>query len=106
MLKKIGILIIFFYFLSLAQTSFFARFSICGYALNLVLLSVVLICLFAPRYFKEKDKWSARWLGISSALIGGFFLSMFSNYVFGLEILVLACIAVFIKFIIEKYVWI
>ena len=106
MLKKIAILIIFFYFLLLAQTSFLARFNICGHSLNFVLLSVILISFLAPRRFAEKDKWSARWLGISSALIGGFFLSMFSNYVFGIEILVLALIAGFIKFIIERYVWI
>lgn len=106
MLKKIAILIIFFYFLTLAQTSFFARFNICGHSLNFVLLFVILISLFAPRYFKEKDKWSARYIGITSAFIGGFFLSMFSNYVFGIEILVLVCVAGFIKFIIERYVWI
>lgn len=106
MFKKIGILIIFFYFLTLAQTSFFARFDICGYTPNIVLPSVILICLLAPRRFKEKDKWSAKWLGIVSAFIGGFFLSMFSNYVFGIEILLLVCISGFIKFIIEKYVWI
>ena len=106
MIKKIAILIIFFYFLTLAQTSFFAGFDICGHQINFVLLAVILISFFAPRYFSEKDKWSARWLGIASALAGGFFLSMFSNHLFGIEILVLVCIAGFMKFIIERYVWI
>lgn len=106
MLKKIAILIIFFYFLTLAQTSFFARFDICGHQINFVLLSVILISFFAPRRYKEKDKWSAKYMGIASALAGGFFLSMFSSYPFGLEILILMCIAGFMKFIIERYVWI
>ena len=106
MFKKIAILIVFFYFLTLAQTSFFARFDICGYQINFVLFAVILISFFAPRKFAEKDKWSARWLGIASALAGGFFLSMFSNYPFGFEILILVCVAGFMKFIIERYVWI
>ncbi|MCK4355383.1 hypothetical protein KAW43_03530 [Candidatus Parcubacteria bacterium] len=106
MFKKIAILVIFFYFLTLFQTSFLTRFNISGYQINLVLLSVILICLFAPRWFAEKDKRSARYMGIISAFIAGFFLSVYSNAVFGFEILVLVCIAGFMKFIIERYVWI
>ena len=106
MLKKITILIIFLYILALAQTSLLARFDIRGYQINFVIIAVVLICLFAPRRLKERDKWSAEWLGIVSALAGGFFLSMFSNYPFGFEILILVCAAALIKFIIKRYVWI
>lgn len=95
MVKKILILILFFYILVLLQTSFLVHFNIKGIVPNLVLVSVILINFF------EKPK---EYLGFLSAIIGGFFLDVFSENFIGFYILILVGLAIFIKFILKKYV--
>ena len=89
MSKKILILIIALYCLTLFQTSFFVHFSIFGVIPNFVLIAVILWNFF------EQPKSN---LGIYSALIGGFFLDVFSGRPIGFYILI------FIKFILKKHV--
>lgn len=95
MLKKILISIILFYFLALLQTSFLVHFAISRIVPNLILILVILWNLF------ENPK---NYFGIYAALIGGFFLDIFSNCFIGFNILILAGLAIFIKFVFRKYV--
>jgi len=95
MFKKILISIIVFYFLVLIQTSFLVHFNILGIVPNLVLISVVLWNLF------EKSK---NYFGLYVALIGGFFLDIFSNYFIGFYILILFTLVIFLKLVFKKYV--
>jgi len=95
-MKNILILIIVFYFLVLLQTSFMVYFSIPeGITLNLVVILAILINFF------EKGQKN---LGILSALIGGFFLDIFSSKFFGFWILILLLISLFLKLIFRKHV--
>jgi len=95
MWKKILVLVIFFYFLALFQTSFLAHFSIFGFVPNLIFIIVILWNFF------EKPK---KTLGIFSALIGGFFLDVFSSRPIGFYIFILGAMSLFIKLIIKRYV--
>ena len=98
--KKILILIPFFYILTLFQTSFLTHFNIflgggfLGWALNLILIAVILITVFDPNTK----------IGVGAAFIGGFFLDIFSENFIGFHILILVILAFFIKFILRKYV--
>jgi len=93
-MKKLFLLIIFFYIATLLQTSFLPHFSI-GYLLNLVLISVVLINLFEDQGGK---------LGLLSAFFGGFFLDIFSQFFLGFWVIILLTTAIFIKLVLRKYV--
>ena len=99
-MKKILILIPFFYILTLFQTSFFIHFNIflgggfLGWALNLILIAVILITVFDPHTK----------IGVGAAFIGGFFLDIFSENFIGFHILILVILAFFIKFILRRYV--
>jgi len=95
MLKKILFLIIAFYILALFQASFMPFFGVKGLTINLVLTLVILINLFE---IPEKK------IGLWSAFIAGFFLDIWSSGYFGIEILILVLLAVFIKFILKKHV--
>lgn len=95
MWKKILILSIAFYCLILLQTSFLVHFSIFGIIPNFVLIVVILWNFF------EQPKSD---LGIYSALIGGFFIDVFSSRPIGFYILILVILAIFIKFILKKHV--
>ncbi|KPJ56416.1 hypothetical protein AMJ49_04900 [Parcubacteria bacterium DG_74_2] len=95
MIRKLAIIILFFYVLALLQTSFLVNFGINGMIPNLILISVILINIFE----KPEKKY-----GIFSAFIGGFFLDIFSERFIGFEILILTAIACFIKLILKKYV--
>lgn len=94
-MKKILILIIFFYILILFQTSFLIHFPILGLIPNLVLISVILLNLF------EKPQ---NYSGYFSAFIGGFFLDIFSENFIGFYVLISLGLAVFIKLILKRYV--
>ena len=96
-MKKILILILFFYILVLWQTSFLIHFNILGITPNLALILVVLINLFE----KPED-----FSGIFSAFAGGFFLDIFSSSPIGFYTLILLALAIFIKMILRKYVWV
>jgi rod shape-determining protein MreD len=91
MVRKILLLVLFFYFLVLIQNSFLIHFVNLP---NLVLIFVGLINIL-----EDKTKKA----GLISAVIGGFFLDMFSSQFIGYYILIAVLIAVSIKFILKKY---
>jgi len=93
-MKNILILFFAFYFLTLFQTSFLIYFSFRGFTLNLVLILIILLNIFE----KPSEK-----LGLLSAFIGGFFLDIFSENFIGFWILILLSLAIFIKFILKRY---
>ena len=95
MFKKILISIIVFYFLVLVQTSFLVHFTIFDVVPNIVLILVVVWNIL------EKRK---NHLGVINALMGGFFLDIFSNRFIGFYVLILVGLAIFIKLIFKRYV--
>lgn len=95
MAKEILILALFLYILALLQTSFLIHFNIAGIVPNLILITVIIL-----NFFEDSRKNS----GIISAFLGGFFLDIFSNRPMGFYILILIALAIFIKFILKRYV--
>jgi len=98
MIKRIISLILFFYFLTIFQTSFLVHFNIFGIIPNLVLITVIFI-----NFFEKPEKK----LGIVSGFLGGFYLDIFSISLtgfFGFHILILVGISFFIKFVLRKHV--
>lgn len=95
MFKKILISIIVFYFLVLIQTSFLVHFTIFDAVPNIVLILVIVWNIL------EKRK---NHLGVINALMGGFFLDIFSNRFIGFYILILVGLAILIKLIFKRYV--
>ena len=93
--KKLLILIIFFYILSLLQTSFFIHFDFFRFFPNIILVSQILITVF-----EDPNKN----LAIFSAVSAGFFWDIFSENPVGFGILILLSISVFLKIILRKYV--
>lgn len=95
MIKKILIIIAFFYILTLFQISFLAHFEIFRIIPNFILVAIILINIFEdPRgYF-----------GVYSAVAAGFFLDIFSQDYIGLSILILLAVSFSIKLILKKYV--
>lgn len=87
-MRKILLLIALFYILTLLQSSFLVHFDIVGLTPNLVL---ILVCLLS---FFEKPK---EYRGIFGAILGGFFLDIFSNSFIGISIIILVFISLFIK---------
>jgi len=87
-IKKILILFLFFYILVLFETIISPFFP-------LLFLFVILINLFEAPQGK---------MGVFSALIGGFFLEVFSQKFFGFYCLILICISFFIKMIIKRVI--
>ncbi len=94
-MKKLLILIIFFYILALLQTSFFIHFDFFRFSPNIILISQILITLF-----EDPNKN----LSIFSAIPAGFFWDIFSENPIGFGILTLISISVFLKIILRKYV--
>ena len=98
MAKKIIFFTVILYILILLQTSFLVHFSLSGFLPNFVLIAVIFVNLFSSSL---KDK-------IISALIGGFYLDVFSldsaGGFFGFYILIMLAIFLFLKIISEKYV--
>jgi rod shape-determining protein MreD len=94
-IKKIIILIILFYFLALLQTSFLVHFRVLGFIPNLIFILVI----FWNFFEKSED-----FLGVFNALIGGFFLDVFSDRIIGFNILILLALALFIKLVLKKHV--
>lgn len=90
--------ILFFYVLVLLQTSFLVHFKeVFGWwlAFGLLIIGVILV-----NFFEDHRKNS----GIISAFFAGFFLDIFSENFFGFWTLILMAAAIFIKFILKKYV--
>lgn len=94
-MKKILIIILFFYTISLFQTSFLIHFSTLRRLPNLILISVILM-----NFLEEPKEDSA----IISAVIGGFFLDIFSERPIGFGILILLGATLLLKLILRKYV--
>lgn len=90
-MKKIIISLLFFYVLALFQTSFLVHFS----ALNLILILIFFLNLF------EKSEEN---FGLISALIGGFFLDVFSERTIGFHVLILFLLSLSIKLILRRYI--
>lgn len=95
MFRKALISIIVLYFLVLFQTSFLVHFALWGVVLNLVMLLVIILSIY--------DKQNS-YFGLYSAVIGGFFLDIFSNRIIGFNILILVILAVLLKLVFNKYV--
>lgn len=95
MIIKIAVLILFFYVLTILQTSFLPHFDAFGGIPNLILISVIVINFFTQNNFL---------LGLASALIGGLFLDVFSSNPIGWNIAGLTGLAIFMNFILKKYV--
>ncbi len=95
MARKIIICTAAAYILVILQTSLTASFLIFGYSLNLALIFVILLNLF------ERQKNTA---GIIVALLAGLFLDIYSSWPIGFYLLTLGLSAIFIKFIIRRYV--
>jgi len=97
MVKRIIFFFLFFFVLILLQASFLAHFAFKGMAFNLFLLTIILICLFS----RELD------FAVASALIGGFYLDIFSLGkigFFGFYTLIIFGLAFLIRLVIRKYV--
>jgi len=86
--RKLVVSLIFLYFLSLLQYSFFPLFSINGVIPNLVL---ILVCLW--NFFEKTDDNFGILLGIEA----GFFLDVFSSNFFGTSIVLLLIISIIFK---------
>ena len=83
------------YFLVLFQNSFLAHFSFLGITVNIVFIGLVIWNIFED----AKNRF-----GIYLAVIGGFFLDIFSPSFIGWNILILVLIALILKIIFSKYV--
>jgi rod shape-determining protein MreD len=94
MIKNIVFFILLFYFFALLQASFLVHFSLWGFFPNLILITVILLNIF-NRDIK---------LGVGAAVVGGFFLDVFSSNFFGFWILILLTAALFINFVLKRYV--
>ena len=95
MIKKVFIFIILFYFLALIQTSFMIHFKTWNIVPNLILFSVIVWNIF--------EKADNRF-GVYQAVIGGFFLDIFSNRFIGFNILILVILVILIKLFFRRYV--
>ncbi|MFH1713981.1 MAG: hypothetical protein ABH831_00015 [Candidatus Nealsonbacteria bacterium] len=96
-MKKFLLLAVLFLFLGLAQTSFMVYFSFFGIIPNLLLISVIILNLL-----EKSEKKS----GLVLAVWAGFILDLFSfgSSIFGFYAGLLLLLAIFIKFILKKYV--
>ncbi|MFA4999008.1 MAG: hypothetical protein WC514_03235 [Candidatus Paceibacterota bacterium] len=94
-MRKFLFLFLILYILCLLQTSFLVYFSIKGFVLNLVLVTVILINIFEnPREMT----------GIFLAGFGGLFLDIFSVRFFGFWMVILLLTAILLKFVLKEYV--
>jgi len=85
------------YSLALLQSSFLVHFNLFGMVPNLIVALIVVWSFLES----EKKIFSA---ALFCAAAGGFFLDVFSTRPFGMYILILIAIALFIKFFIRQYV--
>jgi len=95
MIKKILVFIIIFYFLALVQTSFLVHFKVWNMVPNLILFLVVVWNVFE----RADNKF-----GLYQAIIGGFFLDIFSDKFIGFNILILVISVILIKLFFKRYV--
>lgn len=86
--KKILILFIIFYILTLFQNAFLIHFNIKG-----IIPNFVLILVFFLNFFEKPGQYFGFW----AALFGGFLLDIFSDHYFGLSIIIFLIISFFVK---------
>lgn len=94
-MKKFLIFSLFFFFLTLLQTSFFIHFSFFGFYLNFIIIAQILITIFED--LKENR-------AIYLSLVSGFFWDIFSAKPIGFGILILFSITFILKIFLRKYV--
>jgi len=94
-MKKFLIFSLFFFFLTLLQTSFFIHFPVFGFYLNFIIIGQVLITLF-------EDPKENRAIYLS--FISGFLWDVFSEKPIGFGILILFLISWILKIFLRKYV--
>jgi rod shape-determining protein MreD len=94
-IKKFLISVIIYFIFALVQTSFLVHLAPFGIAPNLIIISVIIY-----NFIEGSEKM----FGLGNALIGGFFLDVFSSRVFGFYILILLALSLLIKFVFKKYV--
>jgi len=98
MVKKIVFFAAILYILTLLQASFLVHFRVSGFLPNFVFIIVIFINLFSS---SARDK-------MMSAVIGGFYLDVFSlgnpGGFFGFYTLIMLGLFFFLKIISEKYV--
>lgn len=92
---KLSFVIIIFYFLSILQTSFFPHFGILSGIFNPIFILVIL-----ANFIEKSDGV----FGILLAIIGGFFLDVFSAGFIGRNVLILLGLSLIIKFTLRRYV--
>lgn len=95
MIKNLLILIILFYVLAALEASFLSFFNPLGFTSYLILIAVAFISFF------EKPQGS---LGLSAAAIGGFWQDIFSASPIGFHVIIYISAALFIKYVVRKYV--
>jgi len=96
-MKKGIFLLLFFYILTLIQTSFFVHLPLLR-RVPFIFIAVILSCLFVSQ---------RSWWGVVAAFIGGFYLDVFSisdRGFFGFYVLIALVISLFIKFILKKHI--
>lgn len=93
-MPRIILLIFFLYILTVIQVSFLPYFNF--FIPNSVLVLVGLINLW------ERPN---RITGIIAAFSGGFFLDIFSGKFFGFWIIISIALAILIKYLFKKYLW-
>jgi len=93
--KKFLFSVILYFALIIAETSFLLPFWEKSKYFNLILISVAIWNIIEKR---------ENLFGLTNAIIGGFFLDIFSSHFFGFYTIISVSIAIFIKFFIKKYV--
>lgn len=94
-LIKVLFLTLFLYFLALVQTSFLVHFSIFNIVPNFIIIFIILWNLLES---------SKKTFGVFLAIIGGFFLDIFSSHSIGFNVLIMFLISLAVKFVVKKYV--
>lgn len=94
-LVRILFIILFLYFLTLLQTSFFVHFAVFNLVPNFVLLFIIIWNLL------ENSK---KYFGLFLAFLAGFLLDVFSSHFIGFNILILVSASLTIKIIVKRYV--
>ncbi|KKQ68651.1 MAG: hypothetical protein US88_C0002G0098 [Parcubacteria group bacterium GW2011_GWA2_38_27] len=92
---KFILITIFFYFLTLFQTSFLVHFAVFGRTLNFVAFAVILWNIFER---KENSR------GFYVAGMAGLFLDIFSTGFIGANFATLIIVSALIKFLLKRYV--
>lgn len=92
--KKFFVILIFFYFLAMIQSSFLGHFAIRGVSPNLILITVLLLILF------ERPKSH---FGKVSGFLAGFYLDIFSSFALGVATFSLGLTGLISKRVLQQF---